>query len=127
MIKSEQNTLFSSLLSQKNDWSPKELIELAKSLLSPFDSLNISELEQSQDVSMLVDIVNVLPFKLSCYKSIVSELYKNNGMTVEELCINVFNSDSGLDSISFIYNLLDKGYEVEHIKVYKDVVNFFDK
>ena len=68
MIKVEKNTLFSSLLSQKQVWDVQQIIELADSILAPFKSLKIFDLEFSKDVTMLLDIVDILPYKLSCYK-----------------------------------------------------------
>lgn len=48
--------------------------------MAPFKNLDLSELERSKDVSMLMDIINILPYKLSCYKYIVNDLYKDGGM-----------------------------------------------
>lgn len=116
MIKAEKNTLFSSLLSQKKVWETQQIIDLAESILAPFKNLDLSELERSKDVSMLMDIINILPYKLSCYKYIVNDLYKDGGMACDNLVLNVFNSDCGLDSISFLSNLISKGYKTENIK-----------
>lgn len=119
MITSEKGTIFSSLLSQRNIWTVQQLLELAESLVAPFSELSISELEPSKEVSMLMDIVNILPYKLSLYKCIVDDIYKDNGMSCDELDINVFNSDCGLDSIAFLSALINKGYNIDDIKSVK--------
>lgn len=119
MITSEKGTIFSSLLSQRNIWTVQQLLELAECLAAPFSELFISELEPSKEVSMLMDIVNILPYKLSLYKCIVDDIYKDNGMACDELDINVFNSDCGLDSIAFLSALIDKGYNIDDIKAVK--------
>ena len=116
MIASEKGTLFSSLLSQRDVWTISQILDLANTLLSPFSNLNISDLKTSNEVSMLMDIVNILPYKISVYKCIVDDLYKDNGMACDELDINVFNADCGLDSIAFLSNLISRGYKIEKIK-----------
>lgn len=119
MISAEKGTLFSSLLSQRNVWTIPQIIKLAKTLLSPISGLSISDLEPSHEVSMLKDIVNILPYKMTVYKNIVELLYQNNGMACDELEINVFNADCGLDSIAFLSNLISNGYKIEVIKSLK--------
>lgn len=89
---------------------------MAKSIISPFENLDISKLEHSHDLDMLKTIVDILPYKLSCYKFIVDSLYENKGLECNELAINVFNSDIGLDSISIIKCILNKGFNIQHIK-----------
>ena len=64
---------------------------------------------------MLYDIVYLLPYKLECYKSVVNALYENRGMACDDLTINVFNADCGIDSIAFVCALINKGYKIEDI------------
>ena len=110
----EKNTYFSSLLSQTSNWDINGIIKLAKRLLEPFDGLK--GLEPSGDVSMLEHIGTELPYKIGCYKSIISSLYENNGMDCDELSINAFNDYCGVDVISFIHGLISKGYDLKNIK-----------
>lgn len=114
MIYTEKNTYFSSLLSQTSNWDINGIIKLAKRLLEPFDGLK--GLEPSGDVSMLEHIGTELPYKIGCYKSIISSLYENNGMACDELSINAFNDYCGVDVISFIHGLISKGYDLKNIK-----------
>lgn len=116
-IVSERNTYFSSLLSQKAHWTVEEILSISKDLLIPFKGLKEDNIESSTEVSMLYDIVYLLPYKLKCYKSVVNALYKNNGMACDDLTINVFNADCGIDSIVFVDALINKGYEIKDIKV----------
>lgn len=116
MIRPECNTLFSSLLSQKESWTPSEVSDIAKSVISPFKDLNLNNIEQSNDVLMLHDIADILPAKISCYKQVVEKISKNNGLACSELELNIFNSDCGLDSIAFIYALVNHGYASTKIK-----------
>ncbi|MBD9006191.1 MAG: sel1 repeat family protein [Porphyromonadaceae bacterium] len=116
-IVSERNTYFSSLLSQKAHWTVEEILSTSKDLLIPFKGLKEDNIESSTEVSMLYDIVYLLPYKLKCYKSVVNALYKNNGMACDDLTINVFNADCGIDSIVFVDSLINKGYEIKDIKV----------
>lgn len=116
MIVSENGTLFSALLSQRKVWTIQQVLDLAEYLVAPFSGLSISELEPSNEVSMLMDIVSILPYKLSLYKCIVDDIYKDNGMSCDELDINVFNAECGLDSIAFLAALKDKGYNFDDIK-----------
>lgn len=115
-IVSEKNTYFSSLISQKQYWTIEEILSISKDLLSPFKNLKENNIEPSIEVSMLYDTVYLLPYKLECYKSVVNALYKNMGMACEDLTINVFNADCGIDSIAFINALITKGYKIEDIK-----------
>ena len=119
MISIESNTYISSLLSQRNIWSTDELIKLFKKLLAPFESLDDSKIQPSDDVTFLKTIVNDLPYKISSYKCIVDNLYENNGMSCEELSINVFNAEFGLDLVAFIKNLNEKQYNIKKIKSIK--------
>ena len=114
MICAEKNSYFSSLLSQTSNWDIDGIIKLARRLLEPFDGLK--GLEPSEDVSMLEYIGIELPYKIGCYKSIISRLYENNGMACDELSINAFNDYCGVDVISFIYGLISRGYDLENIK-----------
>lgn len=116
MIESEKGTLFSALLSQRNVWTIQQVLDLSESIAAPFSELTVSELETSNDVSMLMDIINILPYKLSLYKCIVDDIYKDNGMSCDELDLNVFNADCGLDSIAFLVALKNKGYNLDNIK-----------
>ena len=79
MIESEKGTLFSALLSQRNVWTIQQVLDLSESIAAPFSGLTVSELETSNEVSMLMDIINILPYKLSLYKCIVDDIYKDNG------------------------------------------------
>lgn len=115
-ITSERNTYFSSLVSQKEDWTIEEILCISKNLLIPFKYLKEENLEPSTQVSMLYDMVNLLPCKLEYYKSIINEIYRNKGIDCNDLIINVFNADCGIDSIAFINGLISKGYKLEHIK-----------
>lgn len=115
-IVSERNTYFSSLISQKNYWTAEEILSLSKDLLTPFKGLKEVDIEPSIEVSMLYDIVYLLPYKLECYKSVVNALYENRGMACDDLTINVFNADCGIDSIAFVSALINKGYKIEDIK-----------
>lgn len=114
---SERNTYFSSLISQKAHWTVEEILGISKELLTPFRSLKEDNIEPSTEVSMLYDIVYLLPYKLKCYKSVVNALYENRGMACDDLTINVFNADCGIDSIAFVNALLNRGYKIEDIKV----------
>lgn len=114
MINKEQNTYFSSLLSQKKKWDIDAIIALVNRLLEPFEGLD--DLEPSEDVSMLEYIGIELSYKIGCYKAIIDRLYENNGMECSELSINSFNDYCGVDIISFIYMLISKGYELDNIK-----------
>ena len=114
MINKEQNTYFSSLLSQKIKWDIDAIIALVNRLLEPFEGLD--DLEPSEDVSMLEHIGIELSYKIGCYKAIIDRLYENNGMECSELSINSFNDYCGVDIISFIYMLISKGYELDNIK-----------
>ncbi len=116
MIVSEKGTLFSSLLSQRKVWTIQQILDLAEYLVAPFSGLSLSELEPSNEVLMLMDIVNILPYKLSLYKCIVDDIYRDNGMSCDELDINVFNAECGLDSIAFLAALKNKGYNFDDIK-----------
>lgn len=78
-IISERNTYFSSLISQKAHWTVEEILSISKDLLTPFKSLKEDSIEPSTEVSMLYDIVYLLPYKLKCYKSVVNALYENKG------------------------------------------------
>lgn len=113
---SERNTYFSSLISQKEHWTVEEILSLCKDLLTPFKSLKEDSIEPSTEVSMLYDIISLLPYKLKCYKSVVNALYENKGMACDDLTINVFNADCGIDSIAFVDALIYKGYNIEDIK-----------
>lgn len=113
---SERNTYFSSLISQKAHWTVEEILSISKDLLTPFKSLKEDSIEPSIEVSMLYDIVYLFPYKLKCYKSVVNALYENKGMACDDLTINVFNADCGIDSIAFINALINKGYKIENIK-----------
>ena len=73
-IVSERNTYFSSLLSQKAHWTVEEILSTSKDLLIPFKGLKEDNIESSTEVSMLYDIVYLLPYKLKCYKSVVNAL-----------------------------------------------------
>lgn len=115
-IVSERNTYFSSLISQKAHWTVEEILSISKDLLTPFKSLKEDCIEPSTEVSMLYDIVYLLPYKLKCYKSVVNVLYENKGMACDDLTINVFNADCGIDSIAFVDALINKGYKIENIK-----------
>lgn len=115
-IVSEKNTYFSSLISQKAHWTVEEILSTSKDLLTPFKSLKKDCIEPSTEVSMLYDIVYLLPYKLKCYKSVVNALYENKGMACDDLTINVFNADCGIDSIAFVDALINKGYKIENIK-----------
>ena len=115
-IVSEKNTYFSSLISQKAHWTVEEILSICKDLLTPFKSLKEDSIEPSTEVSMLYDIVYLLPYKLKCYKSVVNALYENRGMACDDLTINVFNADCGIDSIAFVDALINKGYKIENIK-----------
>ena len=115
-IVSEKNTYFSSLISQKTYWTIEEILSISKGLLAPFKNLKEDNIEPSIEVSMLYDTVYLLPYKLECYKSVVNALYKNMGMACEDLTINVFNADCGIDSIAFVNALITKGYKIEDIK-----------
>ena len=101
-IHSERNTYFSSLISQKAHWTVEEILNLSKDLLTPFKSLKEDSLEPSIEVSMLHDIEFLLSYKLKCYKSVANALYENKGMACNDLTINVFNADCGIDSIAFV-------------------------
>lgn len=113
---SERNTYFSSLISQKAHWTVEEILSFSKDLLTPFKSLKEDSIEPSTEVSMLYDMVYLLPYKLKCYKSVVNALYENKGMACDDLTINVFNADCGIDSIAFVDALINKGYKIEDIK-----------
>lgn len=113
---SERNTYFSSLISQKAHWTVEEILSFSKDLLTPFKSLKEDSIEPSTEVSMLYDMVYLLPYKLKCYKSVVNALYKSKGMACDDLTINVFNADCGIDSIAFVDALINKGYKIENIK-----------
>ena len=76
MINKEQNTYFSSLLSQKIKWDIDAIIALVNRLLEPFEGLD--DLEPSEDVSMLEHIGIELSYKIGCYKAIIDRLYENN-------------------------------------------------
>lgn len=115
-IVSERNTYFSSLISQKTHWTVEGILDISKELLTPFKSIKEDSIEPSIEVSMLYDIVYLLPYKLECYKSVVNALYKNRGMACDDLTINVFNADCGIDSIAFVNALINKGYKIEDIK-----------
>lgn len=115
-IVSERNTYFSSLISQKAHWTVEEILSISKNLLTPFKSLKEDSIEPSTEVSMLYDIVYLLPYKLKCYKSVVNALYENKGMACDDLTINVFNADCGIDSIAFVDALINKDYKIENIK-----------
>lgn len=115
-IFSEKNTYFSSLVSQKTYWTIEEILSISKDLLVPFKSLREGDIEPSIEVSMLYDTVYLLPYKLECYKSVVNALYKNGGMACDDLTINVFNADCGIDSIALVSALTNKGYKIENIK-----------
>lgn len=115
-IFSEKNTYFSSLISQKEYWTIEEILNISKDLLTPFKNLKGTNIEPSTEVSMLYDIVYLLPYKLECYKSVVNALYENKGLACDDLTINVFNADCGIDSIAFISALTNKGYKIENIK-----------
>lgn len=115
-IHSERNTYFSSLISQKAHWTVEEILNLSKDLLTPFKSLKEDSLEPSIEVSMLHDIEFLLSYKLKCYKSVANALYENKGMACNDLTINVFNADCGIDSIAFVDALINKGYKIEDIK-----------
>lgn len=115
-VVSERNTYFSSLISQKAHWTVEEILSISKDLLIPFKSLKEDCIEPSTEVSMLYDIVYLLPYKLKCYKSVVNALYENKGMACDDLTINVFNADCGIDSIAFVDALINKGYKIENIK-----------
>lgn len=115
-IDSEKNTYFSSLISQKAHWTIDEILSISKELLTPFKGLKEESIEPSIEVSMLYDIVYLLPYKLKCYKSVVDILYENRGMACDDLTINVFNADCGIDSIAFVGALINKGYKIEDIK-----------
>ncbi len=115
-IVSERNTYFSSLISQKAHWTVEEILGISKELLTPFKSLKEDSIEPSTEVSMLYDIVYLLPYKLKCYKSVVNALYENKGMACDDLTLNVFNADCGIDSIAFVNALINKGYKIENIK-----------
>ncbi len=117
MMYTEKNTYFSSLLSQKTLWTVEEIQSISKDLLIPFKSLKEDSIEPSIEVSMLYDIVYLFPYKLKCYKSVVNALYENNGMACDDLTINVFNADCGIDSIAFVDALLYRGYKIEEIKI----------
>ena len=81
-------------------WTIEEILSISKDLLVPFKSLREGDIEPSIEVSMLYDTVYLLPYKLECYKSVVNALYKNGGMACDDLTINVFNADCGIDSIA---------------------------
>lgn len=114
MICIEKNTYFSSLLSQAASWDIDGIIKIVRRLLEPFDGLN--DLESSEDVSMLKYIGTELSYKMSCYKSIISRLYENNGMECSEISVNSFNDYCGVDIISLIQGLISKGYKLDNIK-----------
>lgn len=116
MINKENNTYISTILSQKSIWSVDELVEQFKKLLAPFESMDLNGLTPSNDVTFLKTVVDNLPYKVSNYKYIVDNLYKDNGMSCKELSINVFNAEFGLDLVAFLTNLTNKGYDEDDIK-----------
>ena len=115
MINIDNNSYISAILSQKSIWTTDEIIEQFNNLLAPFATIDNST-ELSTDVAFLHRVVDELPYKLSTYKYIVDNLYKDNGMACNELSINVFNSDFGIDLIAFLSKLFDKGYAEDDIK-----------
>lgn len=116
MILKESNSLFSALLSQKNKWEVQEIIELAESILTPFQGIDFANIESSNDVSMLLDIARILPYKINCFKYIVRTIKSNNGLECNELDVNIFNSDCGLDSIALLIALDNNGFDLSNIK-----------
>jgi hypothetical protein len=116
MVSSEKNTYFSSILSQKKDWTIEEIIDLTNNLLTPFSSLDFSSLEPSDDVLMLRMISKLLPYKLRLYATIVSQLMDEGKMECPEFSVNVFNADTIVDSIALIYSLVVRGYKIDRIK-----------
>ena len=78
MINKENNTYISTILSQKSIWSVDELVEQFKKLLAPFESMDLNGLTPSNDVTFLKTVVDNLPYKVSNYKYIVDNLYKDN-------------------------------------------------
>lgn len=115
MINIDNNSYISAILSQKSIWTTDEIIEQFNKLLAPFAAID-SIAELSTDVTFLHRVVDELPYKLSSYKYIVDNLYKENGMACNELSINVFNADFGIDLIAFLSKLIDKGYAEDDIK-----------
>lgn len=115
-IKPESNTYFSALISQKSQWTVEEILNISKDLLSPFRSLSEENIEPSLEVSMLSDMVYQLPHKIAHYKTVIHKLSKNKGLACDDLTINVFNADCGIDAVAFIYSLINNGYKIEEIK-----------
>lgn len=114
MVCTEQNTYFSSLLSQANSWEIDGIIDIVALLLKPFE--NLTSLESCDDISMLQHIKKDLPYKIDCYQLIINRLNEGQGMECDEVSINSFNDYCGLDTISFIHGLISTGYRINRVK-----------
>lgn len=118
-IAPESNTYFASLLSQKYKWEVHEIVDLCLSLLEPFNGLDISKLDKSSEVEMLMEYAKFLECKNAYYKGIVEKIVSDNGFKNDEIAINVFNCEAGTDVLSLLKNISTKNGTISKIKSVK--------
>lgn len=119
IISTETNTYFASILSQKDKWSVTEIEDLCLSLLEPFKGLDISKLDKSNDVEMLLEYAKYLECKNAYYKGIVDKIASDKCLNNDEIAINIFNSEAGTDALALLSNIAAKGYFISKIKSVK--------
>ena len=116
IITAETNTYFATLLSQREKWEVNEIVDLCISLLEPFNGLDISHLEKSPEVEMLVEYAKFWGCKNAYYKGIVDHIDSGRCLGNEGIAINVFNREAGTDILSLLNNIAEKDYPISKIK-----------